>query len=70
MVRVFSATPVFASFHDYMRRAMQQQPRPVSHQVAKAQLQPLESCSVVISDEARRRLAAEQSCPTHWDWDI
>jgi hypothetical protein len=68
VVRVFSASPVFEPFHDYMRRAPQQQPipRPV---IVKAELQPLESCHVVISDEARRRLAAEQSRP-HWDWDI
>jgi hypothetical protein len=61
---------VFEPFHDYMRRAKQQEPRPVTHNVVKAQLQPLESSSVVISDEARRRLAAEQARPTHWDWDI
>jgi hypothetical protein len=68
MTRVFSASRVFVPLSDYMRRPAQQEPFP-SH-IVKAELQPLESSSVVISDEARRRLAAEQSRPTHWDWDI
>jgi hypothetical protein len=69
MVRVFSASKIYQSFNEHMRRAMHRMPAP-PRPVNKAQLQSLESCSVVISEEARRRLAAEQHRPEHWDWEF
>lgn len=70
MVRTITAVQAFQPFSDYLR---QPKPAPQAYplQVFKATLAPLPASShVIISEEGRRRLAAEQLKVGSWDWDM
>jgi hypothetical protein len=67
MVNAVSAVQVFQSFSEFVRRKPTRQ---VQTGIVKAELKPLESSSVEISQEARRRLAEEQASTVTWDWEL
>jgi hypothetical protein len=67
MVNAVSAVQVFESFSEFVRRRPAKQ---IQTGIVKAELKPLESSSVEISQEARRRLAEEQAGAVTWDWEL
>ncbi|CAG9212843.1 MAG TPA: hypothetical protein VJU59_20415 [Paraburkholderia sp.] len=69
MTNAIHAVRQFQSFPDYVKEE-QYKSRP-NPRIEKAVLMPIEPSShVVISQEASRRLSAEQQRKQQWDWDI
>ena len=69
MTNTIHAVRRFQSLSDYVKEG---KPTPQSNpHIGKAVLMPIEASShVVISQEANRRLAAEQKAGEDWDWEI
>ncbi|MBN3763229.1 hypothetical protein [Burkholderia sp. Ac-20365] len=69
MTNTIHAVRQFQPLSDYVKEA-RRKPSP-NPRIEKAVLMPIEASShVVISQEASRRLAAEQHDEQQWDWDI
>ncbi|MEP9323912.1 hypothetical protein PPMP20_12335 [Paraburkholderia phymatum] len=69
MTNAIHAVRQFQPFSDYVKEDRSR--RESSPRIEKAVLMPIEASShVVISQEASRRLAAEQQRAQQWDWDI